>query len=149
MEVVSNISNIITTIMVKNYDPQSDGPVVEYAFDILKSVGPSDWTKWSLVFDIKNRRFYFRTNTNNNIRYVDFRSFNFACDTPVKIFDLNNQFSGNVQYHFIDYDSNINRASIINIFEKIGPYFGYVSDWVKETMAEYPETTTCISEGKY
>jgi hypothetical protein len=114
--------------MIKNYDPQSNGPLIAYAFDILRSVGPNGWTKWSLVFDIKNLRFYFRTSTNDNIRYVDFRSFIFDCDNPVKIFDLNNQFSGDVQYHFIDYDSNINRASIINIFEIIEPYFGSVSD---------------------
>ncbi len=132
--------------MIKNYDPQSNGPPIAYAFDILRSVGPSGWTKWSLVFDIKNLRFYFRTSTNDNIRYVDFRSFIFACNNPVKIFDLNNQFSGDVQCHFIDYDSNINRASIINIFKIIEPYFGSVSDWVKETMATYPETTTCISD---
>jgi penicillin V acylase-like amidase (Ntn superfamily) len=131
--------------MISNYDPQSNGSMVKYAFNILRNVGRSGWTKWNLVFDVKNRRFYFRTNANNNVRYIDFRFFNFACDAPVKIFDLNNQLSDNVQYHFIDYDSNINRVSIINIFKKIEPYFGQESDWVIETMAKYPETTTCIS----
>lgn len=136
--------------MIKHYEPQSDGPVVEYAFDILQSVGPSELTKWSLVFDIKNQRFYFRTSLNKNIRYVDFHSFNFACDTPVKIFDLDNQFSGDIHDHFIEYNFNINRALIINTFEKGEPYLanfiGPLSDSVKETMIRYPETTQCISD---
>jgi penicillin V acylase-like amidase (Ntn superfamily) len=132
--------------MIKNYDPHSNGPLIACAFNILRSVGPSGWTKWSLVFDIKNLRFYFWTSSNNNIRYVDFFSFNFSCDIPVKIFDLNNQLSGDVENHFIGYDSDVNRALIINIFEKTGPYIGYPPDWVKDTMATYPEKTTCIPE---
>lgn len=59
------------------------------------------------------------------------------------MFDLNNQFLGDVQSHFIVYDSTTNRALILNIFEKIEPD---VSDGDKETMAEYPETTTCMSD---
>lgn len=129
--------------MIKNYDSQSNGPIIDYAFDILHSVGPSGWTKWSLIFDIKNLRFHFWTNTNNHIRYAGFDSFDFACDMPVKMFELNNQLSGDVQSYFINYDGTINRTLIFNTFEKLEPYIGVVSDWVKEMMAIYPETTTC------
>ncbi|MEJ2628897.1 MAG: T9SS type A sorting domain-containing protein [bacterium] len=89
---------------------------------------------------------YFRTNANNNIRYVDFSLFDFNCSTPVKIFDLDNQLSGKVENYFIDYDFDMNRTLIMNTFEKIEPYMGVTPDWVKETMAEYPGTTSCVSE---
>jgi penicillin V acylase-like amidase (Ntn superfamily) len=132
--------------MIKHYDSLKDGSAVDYGFAILTSVGPSNFNKWNLVFDLKNHRFHVRTNTNRNIRYVDFSSFDFTCNTPVKLFELDNQFSGDVHNSFIDYDYTINRKAIFNIFQEVGAYVGNASDWAKETMARYPETTTCRIE---
>ncbi len=132
--------------MINNYNPAKDGSVVVHAFAVLSSVGPPNWTKWNLVFDLTHGRFHLRTSDNRNIRYVDFGSFDFACNTPVKLFELDNQLSGDIHGFFVDYNHNINRNSIMNIYQKVGAYVGNASDWVKETMARYPETTTCRVE---
>jgi len=74
--------------MLNNYDPKTSKPIVEYAFDILKNVanGGIDGvqvqyygitTQWSIVYDIKNLRIYFRTLANQNIRYINLISFDF------------------------------------------------------------------------
>jgi len=133
--------------MMSQYNPQQHGKAVDYAFSILRSVGAGDWTKWSLVFDITNRRFHVRTNLNSNIRYVDFSACDFSSATPVKIFQLDNQYTGNVRQYFIDYDYNINRASIYATYNDISSSFGDESDWVKNTMANYPDTTVPLSDG--
>lgn len=129
--------------MIQNYDLQNDGPVVTHAFNILRSVGPGDWTKWSLVFDVTNLRFHIRTSTNANIRYVDFDVFDFSCDTPVKAFDIDNQFFGDIQHYFVDYTFELNRALVLNTFEQYEAQSGSVSNSVKNTIANYPSTTRC------
>ena len=120
--------------MIKNHDPKTQTSPVDYAFDILANVAnPSaSWgTKWSLVYDIKNRMFYFRTNKNQNIGYVDFKSFNFSCETPVKMFNINKEFKGNTQDQFIDYDSDLNYKLI------------YAPASLIKSIANYPKTTVC------
>jgi penicillin V acylase-like amidase (Ntn superfamily) len=129
--------------MIKNYIPAKDGSVVGHAFAVLSSVGPAGWTKWSLVFDLTRRRFHLRTSANRNIRYVDFDSFDFTCRTPVRIFGLDNPLSGDVSGHFTDYTYDANRSCVYGFFNQVGAYVGNPSDWVKETMARYPETTAC------
>jgi penicillin V acylase-like amidase (Ntn superfamily) len=133
--------------MLRRYDRVKDGPMVTFGFAVLGSVGPPNFNKWNLVFDLKNRRFHVRTSANRNIRFVDFNSFDCSCATVVKVFGLDNALSGDVHDAFIDYSYEINRNSINSIFEKVGAYVGYASDWAKETMARYPETTTCRVEG--
>ena len=117
--------------MIKDYNPNEYDSALMYAFDILKSVGSYGWTKWSLVYDIKNRMFYFRTNMNGNIGYVDFKSFDFSCETPVKMFNINKEFKGNTQAQFIDYDSDMNYELI------------YAPANLIPSIANYPKTTVC------
>jgi choloylglycine hydrolase len=66
--------------MIRRYARPKDGSMVAFGFAILAGVGPSNFNKWNLVFDLKNRRFHFRTDANRNIRFVDFDSFDFTCN---------------------------------------------------------------------
>jgi hypothetical protein len=46
---------------LKNYDPETSGPIVECAFRILDDVSYSAgrwYTMWSIVFDMKNFQIY-------------------------------------------------------------------------------------------
>src|SRR4030095_4019963 len=40
--------------MVKTYTPEVGKTAVDYGFNILKTVAQDDYTKWSIVYDIKN-----------------------------------------------------------------------------------------------
>jgi len=117
------------------------GPAVQYAWSILTSIKNGNWTKWSLLFDVRDRRFYFRTAANPNVRFVDMDQFDFSCTTPVKILDLNTSQSGDVSSYFIDYDYTLNVSILKNSAEKLAPYVGSTSEWAVERMARYPETT--------
>jgi len=129
--------------MIRNYDPISHGPEINYAFDILEKVGRIGRTKWNLVFDIKKRYFYFRTDVNRTIGYVDFDSINFSCNTPVTIFEIAKQFSGNIQNHFIEYNYDINRTLITDVSKKLERYIGQIPEKDIKAMVNYPETTIC------
>jgi penicillin V acylase-like amidase (Ntn superfamily) len=131
--------------MIEKYDPNTDGPVVDYAFNILQSVASPSMNKWRLVFDITNRRFYFLTEKNQNIRYVDLSYFDYSCDAPVQILDMNDALSGNVQNHFTVYNYDTNRALIVFVADALASYIGEQPEWVIDSMANYPENTICIS----
>jgi penicillin V acylase-like amidase (Ntn superfamily) len=124
--------------MVSDFDPQTSGPAVDYAFDILENVAQR-WiisTQWSIVYDIENRYIYFRTLVNKNIRYVDLNAFDFSCETPVKVLDINDDLSGDVANSFSDYTEQINRDLIKNS----EPDF---SDDELDYFSQYPDSTVC------
>jgi len=122
--------------MVTDYDPDTSGPAVDYAFDILTNV---DWfvpTQWSIVYDIQNLRIYFRTLENEYIMYVNLSSFDFSCRTPVKVLDVNENLSGEISNNFIDYTYEMNR----DLIKKAYPD---TSDEGLDFLAHYPESTVC------
>lgn len=130
--------------MVKDYDPKGSSSAVDYAFDILKTVRQSvgNPTQWSIVYDMQNLRVYFRTLTNQEIRYIDFKSFDLSCATPVKVLDINADLSGDVTYSFIDYTKQINRSLISNAFKKTY-HLMFVPEDVIDSRSRYPESTIC------
>jgi len=145
--------------MLKNYDPKTAKPIVDYAFDILKNVATGEIeeidgvqvrsygiaTEWSIVYDIKNLRIYFRTLANQKIRYINLKSFDFSCKTPVKVLDIHADLSGDVTKKFIDYTQQINRKLIGNAFKKI-PQLGGIPENVLDAISHYPETTICTNK---
>jgi len=66
--------------MVKNYDPKTTTSAVDYAFKILSNPKvKQSHTMWSIVYDIEKFRIYFLTDTNQKIRYIDLKPFDFSC----------------------------------------------------------------------
>ncbi len=47
-----------------------------------------DFTKWSIVSDMLNRKIYYKTTTNKNVRVIDLSQLDFSCASPVKILDI-------------------------------------------------------------
>ena len=121
--------------MLENYDSQTKVPV-DYAFKILGSVAnPSD-TQWSLVYDIANLGIYFRTRENRKTRYFLLKAFDFSCAAPVNMLDINADFSGDVTGRFIDYNYQINRNMVKDMFKN--------NSLSIDMFSEYPEMTFCI-----
>ncbi len=129
--------------LVKSYNPETSKPAVDYAFDILENVAQGDHTKWSIVYDIPNRRIYFGTFANPKTRYVDLQSLDFSCDTAVKVLDINADLSGNISEHFIDYTTRINRDLIGNAYGKTTFLQGIPAE-ILDRLSRYPESTTCL-----
>jgi penicillin V acylase-like amidase (Ntn superfamily) len=123
--------------MMKKYDPDTSKSAVDYAFDILFNVKQYS-TLWNIVYDIKNYRIYFRTSVNYHIRYLDLKSFDFSCATPVKVLDINTSLSGDVTDKFLDYTKEINR----DLVEKLKDSYNTPADKI-EAIWLYPESTVC------
>ncbi|MCP4140304.1 MAG: hypothetical protein GY755_08455, partial [Chloroflexi bacterium] len=81
---------------IRKFTYKTPETAVETAFDILREVTQTASTKWSIVFDIKNFAIHYRTFSNPNIRYLDTKSFDFSCKTPVQVLDINGAKLGDI-----------------------------------------------------
>jgi choloylglycine hydrolase len=94
--------------MVKKYtENKLDIPVTDYAFSILDKVAQGNFTKWSIVYDISNKKIYFKTASNKEIKQVQFSAFDLACNKPAKMFNMNQEGSGDISSRFILPDKKI------------------------------------------
>jgi choloylglycine hydrolase len=88
--------------MVKKFiETDVDTPVTDYAFSVLDKVSQGSYTKWSIVYDISNRKIYFKTSSNKDIRSFLFSAFDFACSKPSKMFNMNQPGKGDISSSFI------------------------------------------------
>lgn len=131
--------------MLKQYGAGTQSSALDYAFEILEEVSQSSsaWgTKWRIVYDIQNRRVYFRTFSNKQIRYVDLRGFDFSCQTPIKVLDLEEPGSGDVTPDFKNYTQKLNLDLIRYSFKKTR-FLAGVPDKDLEALSKYPEKARC------
>jgi choloylglycine hydrolase len=122
---------------VKRYRPWRSGPAVDYAFQILQDVemSPTYHTAvWSTVYDNTNKRIYFRSWNNDQIRWFDLGSFDFSCAAPVKALDIGADLSGDVSNSFVDYTKEIDIEMLNN--------WGYPQEAI-DYLSSYPDTTVC------
>ena len=122
---------------VKKYRPQSSGPAVDYAFQILQDVEitPAHHTAlWSAVYDSVNKQILFRTWNNDQIRSIDLSALDFSCTTPVKVLDITADLSGDVTNSLVDYTKEIGLEMLSN-WELTQPAINYI--------LSYPDTTVC------
>ena len=84
-------------------------PLVDFAFEILDTVYQKDFTKWSIVYDLKNKKIYFRTSSYKNVKELTFNSFDFQCPTKSKVLNMNQPLTGNVDSYFTTFSDEINR----------------------------------------
>ncbi len=128
--------------MVQQYSPKAKSSPVEYAFHILSEVAQGDFTKWSIVYDIKEARIYFKTNSYPPTRSVSFHSFNFACTGKPAAFDINTRMAGDISERFSTYAKEFNREILQKSFsessDRISVPVGYI-----QKISEYPAAISC------
>ena len=145
--------------MIKNYDPKTSKSAVDYAFNILTKVEMGDSTEvegkrmrssfiateWSIVYDTRNLKIYFRTFENQKIRFVNLTKFDFSCKTPVKVLDIHSNLTGDVTNNFIDYTQKINRTLIGNACKKTAQLRDLPGDEL-DRISQYPESAICTDK---
>lgn len=149
---------------IEEYKKSSNNPSVNDAFEILKSVSQVPGTKWSIVYDISDMRIYFKIFETPTIigaqkiflqepgqaemKFVDFKNFDFDCSKDVKVLNLNEKFSGEVDNQFINYSSEINKKYIteaFTFFKNWGYDLNIGSEQI-DYLAKYPESFVCMKK---
>jgi penicillin V acylase-like amidase (Ntn superfamily) len=129
--------------MVQQYQQNEiNKPVVDYAFDILNNVSQKDFTKWSIVYDLKNKKVYFKTANHPDIKSFTFNSFDFACTSKAKVMDMNQSLKGDINKNFKPFSNEINRAIREKAIEESKSQVP-ISDKEKETNIAYASAIKC------
>jgi len=144
----SSLNRFVKTCsMIKEYSSSNSKNAVEYGFDILKSNDQGDFTKWSIIYDINNLVVYFRTDKYAQIKNIELKTLDFKCSSPVKMIDLNNEHTGNINTSMVDYSYEKNKKIINDSFSNV--------DFLKDTPAEslekrakYPELFNCSEKSE-
>jgi penicillin V acylase-like amidase (Ntn superfamily) len=125
-------------------NPKSEQEAVDYAFAVLGNVAQKDFTQWSIVYDQKRGKVYFRTLQSPEIKSIDTQRFDYSCGTSVKMLDINVKGPGDVTAKFVDYTRRANRDLIDRSFNG--------TDFLKDVptrerfgFAAYPESFKCTA----
>lgn len=117
-------------------------PVVDYAFDILDKVSQSDFTKWSIVYDLKNKKVHFKTARYPDVKSVAFRAFDFICTSVAKALDINQIFNGDLIGYFQPFSNSINRKIMERAIEESKTQVR-ISDEDREANIAYASSIHC------
>jgi penicillin V acylase-like amidase (Ntn superfamily) len=110
---------------VAAYTSRDFEAAVNYAFDTLYSVRAEQYfsnaaSHWSIVYDARNMRIYFRTFYHPQIKYLDFWKMDMSCDTTVKMLDIQEELTGDVADDFINYSHEASYDFFLNFANKWG-----------------------------
>ena len=123
----------------------SERQAVAYAFEVLSEVARKNWTQWSIVYDQKRGKIYFRTLQSPSIKSIDMKAFDYSCGTGVKMFDVNAKDEGDVTAKFANYTRKANRDLIERSFSGTD-FLKQVPAQARNYVAAYPESFTCGSQ---
>ncbi len=116
--------------------------VIDYSFSILDRVAQGSHTKWSIVYDITNKKIHFKTLDYSPVKNVAFTAFNFNCPAISKTWNMNQVGENNIASQFRDFSEEMNRLLVNKSFDESSSEFT-VSDEGRKEIWQYPGTITC------
>ena len=125
---------------------RTEKEAVDYAFNLLANVAQKNSTQWSIVYDQRRGRVYFRSRKKPELKSIDITLLDFTCSTPVKILDIDLKESGDVTQRFKTYTREANRELIERSFNGTD-FLKNVPESAKDRFAEFPERFVCAAKG--
>jgi choloylglycine hydrolase len=129
-------------LKVKEFEKTAAKNPVEYAFAVLDDVAQKGYTQWSIVYDQKAGKIYFRTLASREIKSIDTKSFDYSCGSAVKIIDVNTNKGGDVTGSFADYTSKANRDLIDRSFNGT-EFLRQIPASARDRFAKHTESFAC------
>ena len=129
--------------MVKKFtETNMSIPVTDFAFSILDEVSQGSFTKWSIVYDISNKKIHFKTEANKTIKTIQFPAFDFSCSKPARMFNMNQEGGGDVSTRFILPDKKIKRQVMDQVVAESSSRVG-ISKKEEEDLLKFEEGVSC------
>ncbi|MDH4038021.1 MAG: linear amide C-N hydrolase [Candidatus Krumholzibacteria bacterium] len=138
----SSLDRFAIAALITATGPPPGSDPVQAAFDLLARVSQGEYTQWSIVYDIAAMRVHFRTRANPMVRRIDLAGLDFACDSPVRVLDMNTQFTGDVTGKLRDYTLDANRALIGTAFARTD-FLRDIPGDALDALARFPQTLHC------
>jgi len=105
------------------------GAPVEIGFDILARLQFTRTRQWSVVYDVRHRRVYFRTARGPSIRNFDLAALDFAAEAPPTAYaDIDANLSGDISGRFIAFTPEADRWVIDRFLRSLVRFVAKTSD---------------------
>jgi choloylglycine hydrolase len=131
--------------MLQQYKSGQHQPAVGEAYAILAQLERGN-NKWSIVFDLRQRRMYFRTYRASENKWVDFSAFDLSGAAPAMIRDIHQPGSGDIKGQFRPYNYADNRGAIRETWAQIDFGNAFLNRFFKPILvwklSSYPKTFT-------
>ena len=88
--------------------------IIDASFEILNKVQQGNYTKWSIVYDITEKKIWYTTQRFKQLRSVSFAAFDFSCELPSRYSNINGMEQGEISHLFSDFSSVINQQILEN-----------------------------------
>jgi choloylglycine hydrolase len=92
--------------------------LVDYSFDILNKVAQPGFTKWSIVYDITNKKIFFKTSSRPQEKIVAMNAFDYACSSQPKSYNLNQDDKGDISKRFLVFNIEENKKMVKKAFKE-------------------------------
>ena len=119
--------------------------VTDHAFDILHKVSQGNHTKWSIVYDIKNKTIRYRTMGHTDIKLVRFAAFDLNCKATAKTYDMNLDVAGDVSKLFTPYNENNNLQLLKRSAEESRSQINISAESIRKSI-EYSSVVICNAD---
>lgn len=108
-----------TDFLLKNYDTSKNA--VDYGFYMLDQIKVNDIPEWSIIFDAKTQKVYFRTRINPSIKELSFSDVDFSAQAgPCLIQNMDIEKGGNVLDLLHPYDAKEMSDFLMSLVDIIG-----------------------------
>jgi penicillin V acylase-like amidase (Ntn superfamily) len=110
----NSLERFVTTCnMIQQYKTNpGNKTLTDHAFDILNKVSQGNYTKWSIVYDISNKKILFKTDQAKQSRYLNFSAFDFSCKQTSKTIDMNAVLKDDISSRLTDFNPDFNSRII-------------------------------------
>jgi hypothetical protein len=115
---------------------------VDYSFKILETVAQGSHTKWSIVYDLVNKRIYFKSLGYGEIKHFSFNAFDFSCKKQSMVFDINQPLKGDVTKDFLAFSLERNAGLIERSFDQSKSEV-HTSEKTIGELKDYPRLLRC------
>ncbi|HLL43653.1 MAG TPA: linear amide C-N hydrolase, partial [Segetibacter sp.] len=96
--------------MVQQYQKTNNNKsLVDYSFEILNKVAQGGFTKWSIVYDITNRKVYFKTSTNQQQKSFSLNNFNYSCSSQAVSYNVAQNVKGDIIRRLVAFRNEQNK----------------------------------------
>ncbi len=134
---------------MKTQSKKVELPLIRRAFSVLSDATIPSHTQWSIVYDVNDLRIHYKTMQNPDVRTLCIETFDFDCNTPAKVLDVNARITGDTKIAFQDYSYELNKKMtdrFLNAIKQVGKYTIDISAEDREKLARYPESFKCINQ---
>jgi penicillin V acylase-like amidase (Ntn superfamily) len=129
--------------MVKKYQQENiDKPIVDYSFDILDKVNQSQFTKWSIVYDINNKTVHFKSASYPDIKSIAFADVDLSCSGKPLSFDMNQPSSGSVGKMMVPLTDEMNLNVMSRAVQESKNQVPFNDEFIKSSVA-YASAIEC------